>query len=61
MGDGSLTLTADSPEKVVAVVVDGGFVVVHIDPGEFKKISKLLAVESTQAVPQSVCVKDSAP
>ena len=61
MGDGTLTLTADSPERIVAVVVDGLVVVVHMDPCEPVNMEDLLAVESTQAVPQSVCVKDSAP
>ena len=49
----------------IAVPFDGDVmvvddVVVHIDPGEPMNISWLIAVESTQAVPQSVCVKDGA-
>ena len=59
---GSLTRTADSPEDVVLVVVDVDFVVVvQMDPDESANMEDSVAVDSTQAVPQSVCSKDAAP
>ena len=62
MCSGSLTRSADSPEDVVLVVVDVDFVVVvQMDPDESANMEDLLAVDPTQAVPQSVCSKDVAP
>ena len=57
LGDGVRTIS--SRWRVTSVVA------VHtrldIDPGEPTNISVLLAVESTQAVPQSLCMNNFAP